>query len=68
MVSFWVRFHTFFVSTIPLVDLLTGLRTNLLKLKHHAGFAKLSRLVMKTCHSKYSFALSIYTDVRTKPR
>jgi len=47
--------------------MLTRLRTNLLKLEHHAGFAKLTIQIMKTRHSKYSFALSIHSDVRTKP-
>jgi len=47
--------------------MLTRLRTNLLELEHHAGFAKLTRLVMKTRHSKYSFGLSIHSDVKTKP-
>ena len=32
------------------------LRTHLLQLEHHAGFAKLTRWIMKTRHSKYSFA------------
>jgi len=45
----------------------TRLRTNVLQLEHHAGFAKLTRWIMKTRHSKYSFALSIHSDVRTKP-
>jgi len=27
----------------------------------------MSKLIMKTRHSKYSFALSIHSDVRTKP-
>jgi len=47
--------------------MLTRLRIMLLKLEHHAGFAKLTRLIMKTLHSKYSFALSIHSDIRTKP-
>jgi len=47
--------------------MLTRLRTNLLQLEHHAGFAKLTRLIMKTRRSKYSFALSIHSDVITKP-
>ena len=46
--------------------MLTRLRTNLPELEHHAGFAKLARRIMKTRHSKYSFALSINLDVRTK--
>jgi len=37
--------------------MLTQLRTNLLKLEHHAGFAKLTRCITKTRHCKYSFAL-----------
>ena len=45
----------------------TRLRANLLQLEHQAGFAKLTRRIMKTRHSKYSFALSIHSDVRTKP-
>jgi len=28
---------------------------------------KLSRWIMKTRHSKYSFALSVHKEVRTKP-
>ena len=40
---------------------------NLLELEHHAGFAKFTRWIMKTRHSRYSFALSIHSDVRTKP-
>jgi len=44
--------------------MLTRLRTNLVKLEHHAGFAKLTRRIMKTRHGKYSFALRIYSDVR----
>jgi len=47
--------------------MLTRLQTNLLELEHHAGFTKLTRLIMKTRHSKYSFALSIHSDVRTEP-
>jgi len=46
--------------------MLTRLRTILLELEHHAGFAKLTRCIMKTRLSKYSFALSIHLDVRTK--
>ena len=46
----------------------TRQRTNLLQLEHDAGFAKLTRWIMKTRHSKYSFALSIHSDVRTKPQ
>jgi len=46
------------------VDTATG---SSLELEHHAGFAKLTRWIMKTIHSKYSFALSIHSDVRTKP-
>jgi len=45
----------------------TRLRTNLLNLKHHAGFAKFTRWITKTRHSQYGFALSIHSDVRTKP-
>jgi len=44
---------------------LTRLRTNLLELQHHAGFAKVSRWITKIRHSKYSFALSIHSFVRT---
>jgi len=40
---------------------------NLLELEHHAGFTKLSRWIMKTRHSKYSFALSVHSEVRIKP-
>jgi len=40
---------------------------NLLELEHHAGFAKLSRWIMKTRHSKHSFAVSIHSEVRIKP-
>jgi len=47
--------------------MLTRLRTNLLDLKHHAGFAKFTRRIMKTRYSKCGFALSIQSDVRTKP-
>jgi len=47
--------------------MLTRLRTNLLDFRHHAGFAKLTRWIRKTCHSQYGFALSIHSDVRTKP-
>jgi len=47
--------------------MLTRLWTNLLDLKHHAGFAKFTRLIMKTRHSQYGFALGIHADVRTKP-
>jgi len=47
--------------------MLARLRTNLPELEHHAGFAKLTRWITKTRHSKYSFALSIHSDVRTKP-
>jgi len=47
--------------------MLKRLRTNLLDLKHHAGFAKLTRLIMKTCHSQWGFVLSIHSDVRTNP-
>jgi len=47
--------------------MLTRLRTSLSELEHHAGFAKLTRLIMKTRHRKYSFALSIHSNVRTKP-
>jgi len=32
--------------------MLTGIGTNLLKSEHHAGFAKLTRWIMKTRHSK----------------
>jgi len=35
------------------------LSDNLLKLEHHAGLEKLSRCVMKSRHSKYSFVLSL---------
>jgi len=45
----------------------TQLRTNLLQLEHHAGFAELTRWILETCHRKCSFALSIHSDVRTKP-
>ena len=45
----------------------TRLRTNLLQLGHRASFAKFTRWIMKTRHSKYSFALSIHSNVRTKP-
>jgi len=48
--------------------MLTRLRTNLLDLKHHAGFAKFARWIMKTRNSQYGFALSIHSDVRTKPQ
>jgi len=44
----------------------TRLRTNLLKLEHHAGIAKLTRCIMKTRHRKYSFPLSIHSVIRTK--
>jgi len=47
--------------------MLTRIRTNLLESEHHAGFAKLTTLIMKTRLRKYSFALSIHSDVRTKP-
>jgi len=47
--------------------MLKRLRTNLLDLKHHAGFVKLSSRIMKTCRSQYGFALSIHSDVRTNP-
>jgi len=47
--------------------MLTRLRTILLQLEHHADFANLTRRIMKTCHRKHSFALSIHSDVRTKP-
>jgi len=47
--------------------MLTRLRTTLLKLEHHTGFAKLTRRIVKTRHSKYSFALSIHSYTRTKP-
>jgi len=46
--------------------MLTRLRTNVLDLKHHADFAKLSRCIMKTRHSSHGFALIIHADVRTK--
>jgi len=47
--------------------MLTPLRTNLVKLEDHAGFAKLIRCIVKIRHSKYSFALSIHSDIKTKP-
>jgi len=47
--------------------MLKRLWTNLLELEHHAGFAKLTRCIMKTCHSQYGFALSIHSDVRPNP-
>jgi len=53
--------------TIKLTCMLTRLRTNLLKLEHHAGFAKLTRWIIKARHNKYSFAFSIHSDVRIKP-
>jgi len=37
--------------------MLTRLSDNLLKLEHHAGSKRLSRLITKTRHSKYSFAV-----------
>jgi len=41
---------------------------NSLELEHHAGFAKLTIIwIIKAHHSKYSFALSIHSDVGTKP-
>jgi len=50
------------------VDLYVDTTTdNLLELERHAAFAKLTRLIMKTRYSKYSFALSIHSDVRAKP-
>jgi len=50
------------------VDLYVDTTTdNLLELEHHAAFAKLTRWIMKTRYSKYSFALSIHSDVRPKP-
>ena len=52
--------------TIKLTCMLARLRTNLLELEHHAGFAKLTRWIMKTRHSKYSFVFSIHSDTRTK--
>ena len=49
------------------VDLYVDTATdNLLELEHHAGFAKLTRWIMKTRHRKYSFAFSIHSDIRTK--
>ena len=48
----------------PDVDTTTD---SLLKLEHHAGFKELSRWIMKTCRSKYSFALSIHSKIKTKP-
>jgi len=53
--------------TIKQTCMWTRLRTNLLQLENHAGFAKLTRWIMKTRQSKYSFALSVHSDVRTKP-
>jgi len=38
----------------------TRLWANLLQLELYAGFAKLTRWITKTRHSKYSFALSIH--------
>jgi len=52
--------------TIKYTCMWTRLRTNLLQLEHHPGFAKLTRWIMKTHHSKYSFALS-HSDTRTEP-
>jgi len=46
----------------------TRLQRNLLDLKYHAGFAKLTRLIMKTRRSQCSFVLSINSDVRSKPQ
>jgi len=45
------------------VDLYADTTTdNLLELEHHAAFAKLTRWIMKTRYSKYSFAL-IFTQM-----
>jgi len=47
--------------------MLTRQQTKLPKLEHHAGFAKLTRWITKIRHSKYSFELSIHSDIRTEP-
>ena len=50
------------------VDLYVDTTTeNLLELEHHTAFAKLTRWIMKTRYSKYSYALSIHSDIRAKP-
>jgi len=47
--------------------MLTGLSDNLLKSGYHAGFKKIEQWIMKSRHSKCSFALSTYSEVRNKP-